>query len=97
MSQPLDPKQVISAFQTECRDVRRGIDGDLTKVCLSAFATRHCWRKTEDCPVFIYDCWGSAFVKQQIQCSYCKLAFLMLPLLAHKYSYNVHGMLTPDM
>ncbi len=29
---PLDPQQIIAAFQTECRDVRRGIDGDLTKV-----------------------------------------------------------------
>ncbi|KAK9837746.1 hypothetical protein WJX74_004123 [Apatococcus lobatus] len=31
VSHPLEPKQVIAAFQTECRDVRRGIDGDLTK------------------------------------------------------------------
>ncbi|KAK9863060.1 hypothetical protein WJX84_002161 [Apatococcus fuscideae] len=30
-SPPLDPQQIIAAFQRQCRDVRRGIDGDLTK------------------------------------------------------------------
>ena len=39
--QPMAPQQIITSFQKECRDVRRGIDGDLTKVQLKRLSQSH--------------------------------------------------------